>query len=58
VNVESLSVKPIERWLDRYFILASFQAASSITVAPKGVDGSDVVGKSVTLTFRWQMPAR
>jgi hypothetical protein len=56
-NVEPLSAKPIERWLDRYFILASYQAASSVTVAPKGVDGSDVIGKSVALTFRWQMPA-
>ncbi len=37
-------------------VLASYQAASTIRLAPKAKDGSDVVGKDLTMSFRWALP--
>ncbi len=38
-------------------VFASYQAASTIRLAPKAKDGSDVAGKDLTMAFRWSMPA-
>jgi hypothetical protein len=37
-------------------VFASYQAASTIRLAPKAKDGSDVAGKDLTMAFRWSMP--
>jgi hypothetical protein len=37
-------------------VFASYQAASTIRLAPKAKDGRDVVGKDLTLSFRWALP--
>jgi hypothetical protein len=37
-------------------VLASYQAASTIRLAPKAKDGRDVAGKDLTLSFRWALP--
>ncbi len=37
-------------------VFASYQAASTIRLAPKAKDGTDVAGKDLTLSFRWALP--
>jgi len=37
-------------------VFASYQAASTIRLAPKAKDGRDVAGKDLTLSFRWALP--
>jgi hypothetical protein len=37
-------------------VFASYQAASTIRLAPKAKDGRDVAGKDLTLAIRWALP--
>jgi hypothetical protein len=55
-EVEQVGKADMPDWLERYFVFASYQAASTLTLSPKAKDGSDVVGRLIALTFRWQIP--
>jgi hypothetical protein len=42
--------------LATFFLLASYQAASLMRIAPKTVKGEKVVGRDLVLNFQWKMP--